>query len=156
MSRLIQNLLLWLWRCDQRGLFLYWSGRQWRTIDAMACLRAFYDLPGFDWDTDPSLTQDTSSQVQLAGVSKICGAVRRVFTVDVLTESECSNLFWAFKAHCDDVKKNTSLFPTSQDSTVSTPWGDLPEPAPLPSVSGSTQDEPSPEPLGSPAVVTSG
>ncbi len=145
---------------DSRGLFLFWDGRSWRTVDALECAREFLSLSDFDWDDTPSGLDSAGGTAitQLHAVKGIAKAVRQVFHIKSvadggLTESECLEVFWNFRTLLGLVKKNGKLFQTLEDSTQN-PSDDMPVPPSLPSASGSIVTEPSSEPAGSLPVAT--
>lgn len=162
-------MLTWFWSlfrtrkgCDERGLFLFYDGRKWRTVDALETLRAFFLLPQdrFDWDTTPDGLKEPFATVQVATTNRIANAVREVFRLKSsdqggLTETECLNLLSEFRAWIGDVKKNTSLYPIPTDSIPNSSLDELEIP-PHPSLAfGSTQSGKSPADAGLPAVPTS-
>ena len=153
----------WLWLLtqlgqDPRGLFVFFDGRRWRSIDPLQAARELFSHPEFDWDETPQLLVTGRSTVQLEAFRLIGNAVRTVFQIPVvgsggLTERECLDLLTGFRAYLGDVKKNGSLFLILPDSTDSmSADGSTTKPG---SDCGSTVAGPSCEPPGSPAEPTS-
>ncbi len=157
---------LWMWFLtrmgrDSRGLFLFYDGRRWRTVDAIEALRGFFLLKDFDWDSTPDLLKQPIATVQVATSKRIADAVREVLKVKSsanggLTETECLEVFHKFRAYVDNVKKNTSLYPITTDYTdQNQSLDELEIPPNLPSAFGSMPSVKLPDAAGLPAVPTS-
>jgi hypothetical protein len=156
---------LWLWLLtrlgfDPRGLFVFFDGHSWRTVDPLQIARALMTHPTFDWDETPQLLTSGQSVVQLDAFGRIALAVREVFEIQPverggLSERECLELLTDFRTYLGDVKKNGSLFPISPASTARRSSDEMPVPAKPDSDCGSTPTEPLPVPPGSPVEPTS-
>lgn len=153
----------------KRDFFRFFDGSRWRAVDPLPIARALFSHSKFDWDETPKLLRSGQATIEIQAAEIIAKAAREVFRIKPaeqggLTELECVDLVTAFQDYLGNVKKNSSLFRTSPEPTESSPWGDLPIPAPLPSSvqtpsssdSGSTPAEPSTEPHGSPAEAMHG
>lgn len=139
---------------DPRGVFRFFDGRRWRTVDPLTAARAFLSHPKFDWDETPQLLAVPRATEQLTTVQVIDAAVREVFQIPAfaaggLTELECVDLLSKFRLYLGDVKKNGSLFPISLASMESEPLDEIVIPPRPGSVSGSTPIEPLPVQPGS-------
>ena len=104
-----------------RGLFLFYDGRRWRSVDGLATLRAFLEVEGFDWDETPRMLATVGIKSQLQAIESIASAVREAFQLESfenggLSETNCVDLLAAFQDFAGHVKKNGSLYPTSPDS----------------------------------------
>jgi hypothetical protein len=159
---MLKRFLKWLTKpigCDERGLFLFHDSQKWRTVDGLETLRAFFLLPQdrFDWDTASDNLKQPFATVQVATIKRISDAVREVFNLPPsgLTETECVTLLNEFRGWIGDVKKNTSLYPISPDSTESNQLDPLEIPPPLPLAYTSIPTEKSPADVGLPPVPTS-
>ena len=147
---------------DPRGLFRFYDGKRWRSVDPLEAARAFFTLPTFDWDETPEMLKTGQAMTQLQTLQKIAVAVREVFGIKStseggLSELGCFHLFIAFRGFLGNVKKNGSLIQISPEFTDS----GLLDPSEIPprpgSGSGSTLTAPSPVQPGSPAEpITAG
>lgn len=145
---------------DPRGLFTFFDGRRWRSVDPLAVARAFFTHRNFDWDETPELLRSGVATVQLEAFRVIGEAVREVFAMKPvdqggLSDLECLDLLTSFRQYLGDVKKNGNLFPTLPDSTESPCSEGLPIPTRPDWVYGSTTIEPLPAPPGSPVAAMS-
>ena len=155
----------WFWlhgrfHDDRRGLFSFFDGRRYRSVDALTAARSLFAHPRFDWDETPGLLRSGVASVQLTAFARIGETVREVFAIPPveaggLTELGCADLLAAFQDHLGNVKKNGSLFPISPISTAQGCSVEMPMPPPLDLVSGSIGNDPSPANAGSPAGPTS-
>jgi hypothetical protein len=139
---------------DPRGVFRFFDGRRWRTVDPLTTARAFLSHPKFDWDETPQLLVVPRATEQLTTVQVIDAAVREVFQIPPfaaggLTELECVDLLSKFRQYLGNVKKNGSLFPISPVSMESEPSDEVTIPPRPGSASGSTPIEPLPAQPGS-------
>lgn len=121
----------WIWCLtklgfDPRGLFVFFDGRRWRSVDPLEVARALFTHSTFDWDETPQLLRTGQALTQLEAFRVIGIAVREVFQIRPvsaggLSDHECLELLSAFRSYLGDVKKNGSLFPISPDSSESLP-----------------------------------
>lgn len=111
---------------DIRGIFRFWDGARWRAVDPFEAARRLFTDKEFDWEETPQLLDAPGVRHQLKATATIVAAVRSAFSVAELsqgglTELECLELLWRFRAYLGDVKKNGSLLPISQPSTEPKP-----------------------------------
>ncbi len=105
-----------------RNVFRFWDGRRYRSIDPFVAARVLFSHPKFDWDETIVLLTMPRVKPQLETAGVIVSAVREAFGVASfdeggLTELESIELLYDFRDYIGDVKKNGSLFPTSQPPT---------------------------------------
>lgn len=152
------RIISWLWnKYHARGrvLFQFHDGERTRRVDPLEVARRLFADPEFDWDETPRMLMTGHAAMQLETFRIIGNAVRRAFEVPSvegggLSEIECLELLTRFRGYLGDVKKNGSLFPISPEPTGSPPVNHFPT---KPGWDfGSTANEPSIVPPGSPAA----
>lgn len=155
---------LWLWLLqilgfDPRGLFQFFDGKCWRTVDPLQVARDLFTHPRFDWDETPQLLLTGKAPAQLEAFHVIGEAVRAIFRIPPvdqggLTDRECLDLLTAFRHYLGDVKKNGSLFQTSPEFMAPPSAGSFD--TKVDSVCGSIGNAPFNAPPGSPVAPISG
>lgn len=109
-----------------RDVFRFYDGRRWREIDPFIPARVLFSHPKFDWDETLVLLTMPRVKPQLETAAVIVQAVQDAFKVKPfdqggLTELEAIDLLYDFRDYLGNVKKNGSLFPTSQPAMGGTP-----------------------------------
>jgi len=154
------RIVSWLWnacRLRRRVLFHFHDGQRTRRVDPLEVARRLFADQEFDWDETPRLLMTGHSGMQLETFRIIGNAVRSAFDIASvehggLSEIECLELLARFRDYLGDVKKNGSLFPILPAPTGLPPADHFPQ---KPGWDfGSTANEPSTAPPGSPAEAT--
>lgn len=114
---------------DPRGLFRFWNGRRWVSVDPLPAARVLMTHQKFDWNKTPKLTNDDDPETVSEAIQTSAEAARDAFgipafTAGGLTETECCRILWAFMDYMTDLKKNGSGPPTSPEPTAPRPLGE--------------------------------
>ena len=136
----------------ERKIFQFWNGQVVIYEDPMVVSRKISDVGPelkIDLDVADSISKDANKagRAALEKVQKIFGL--KSYADGGLTEDETFEVFGKFLAYRTKLKKNLSQSPTSPEATLPTsaPSSPVVQPIPSSSASGSTDNDPLPEPL---------